>query len=295
MTVLLDADHLRTFAAIAETGSFTKAAEVVHKTQSAVSMQMKRLEDRVGRPLFARDGRASRLTPEGERLLDYARRIVKLNLEAIAAFTDQTLSGRVCLGVPDDYADRYLPDIMARFSRTHPSVELTVICEPSQRLNESIAAGTIDLAIITATETTNRNLQVIRRERLLWVGSLRHSAHLEQPTPLALGGQMPTCQWRVAAMAALQSAGRSYRVLYTSPNHGAVSAAVLAGLAISVVPESALRPGMRVLGAAEGFPPLPPCDIGLLRNPHEPSALAEALANHIIQGLDNLTEAEAAE
>ncbi len=94
MTVLLDADHLRTFAAIAETGSFTKAAEVVHKTQSAVSMQMKRLEDRVGRPLFARDGRASRLTPEGERLLDYARRIVKLNLEAIAAFTDQTLSGR---------------------------------------------------------------------------------------------------------------------------------------------------------------------------------------------------------
>ncbi|BAF88964.1 MULTISPECIES: LysR substrate-binding domain-containing protein [Azorhizobium] len=293
MTVLLDADHLRTFAAIAETGSFTKAAEVVHKTQSAVSMQMKRLEDRVGRPLFARDGRASRLTPDGEKLLDYARRIVKLNLEAVSAFTDQTLSGRVCLGVPDDYADRYLPDIMARFSRTHPSVELTVVCEPSQRLNESIAAGAIDLAIITATDISNRNVQVIRRERLLWVGSLRHSAHLEEPTPLALG--QPTCQWRDVAVAGLHKSKRGYRILYSSPNHGAVSAAVLAGLAISVVPESALRPGMRVLGAAEGFPPLPPCDIGLLRNPHEPSALAEALAHHIIQGLDNLTEADAAE
>ncbi len=293
MTVLLDTDHLRTFVAIAETGSFTRAAEVVHKTQSAVSMQMKRLEDRVGRPLFARDGRASRLTPEGDRLLDYARRIVKLNLEAVAAFADDTLSGRVCLGVPDDYADRYLPDIMARFSRTHPSVELTVVCEPSFRLNESIAAGNIDLAIITATDITGRNAQVIRRERLLWVGSLRHSAHLEMPTPLALG--QPTCQWRDVAMTRLNAAGRGYRVLYSSPNHGAVSAAVLAGLAVSVVPESALRPGMRVLGAAEGFPPLPPCDIGLLRNRHEPSVLADALAHHIIQGLDNLTEADAAE
>ncbi|GGF69428.1 LysR family transcriptional regulator [Azorhizobium oxalatiphilum] len=292
MTVLLDTDHLRTFVAIAETGSFTRAADVVHKTQSAVSMQMKRLEDRVGRALFARDGRASRLTADGERLLDYARRIVKLNLEAVAAFADEALSGRVCLGVPDDYADRYLPDIMARFSRTHPSVELTVVCEPSFRLSEHIAAGTIDLAIITATEITGRNAQVIRRERLLWVSSLRHSAHLETPTPLALG--QPTCQWRDVAMTRLTAAGRAYRMLYSSPNHGAVSAAVLSGLAVSVVPESALRPGMRVLGPSEGFPPLPPCDIGLLRNRHEPSALADALANHIIQGLDNLTEATAA-
>ncbi|MGU3496555.1 LysR substrate-binding domain-containing protein [Xanthobacteraceae bacterium A53D] len=293
MTVLLDTDHLRTFVAIAETGSFTRAAEVVHKTQSAVSMQMKRLEDRVGRPLFARDGRASRLTAEGERLLDYARRIVKLNMEAVAAFSDDTLSGRVCLGVPDDYADRYLPDIMARFSRTHPSVELTVVCEPSCRLSEAIAAGNIDLAIITATELTSRNAQVIRRERLLWVGSLRHSAHLETPVPLALG--RPPCQWRDVAMTQLTASGRGYRVLYSSPNHGAVSAAVLSGLAVSVVPESALRPGMRVLGQADGFPPLPPCDIGLLRNRHEPSTLADALASHIIQGLDNLTEADAAE
>lgn len=293
MIALLDPDQLRTFVAIAETGSFTRAADVVHKTQSAVSMQMKRLEDRVGRPIFTRDGRASRLTEDGARLLDFARRIVRLNMEAVSSFADEELSGRVCLGVPDDYADRYLPDIMARFSRTHPSVELTVICEPTSELVQRIAAGTIDLAIITATEITARNAQVIRRERLMWVTSQRHAVHQEPVVPLALG--RPTCQWRDIAIARLATAGRSHRLLYSSPNSGAVAAAVLAGLAVSVFPESGLRPGMRVLGAADGFPHLPPCDIGLLRNRHEPSILADALAHHIIQGLDNLTEQDAAQ
>src|SRR5882724_819394 len=149
MSALIDVDQLRTFIAIAETGSFTRAADVVHKTQSAVSMQMKRLEERIGRPVFARDGRASKLTEDGERLLDYARRIIKLNVEALAAFSDAELIGRVRLGVPDDYADRYLPEIMARFSRAYPSVELTVTCEPSVELVERIAANTLDLAIVT--------------------------------------------------------------------------------------------------------------------------------------------------
>ena len=115
MTTLLDSDQLKTFIAIVETGSFTRAAEVVHKTQSAVSMQMKRLEERLGKAIFARDGRASKLTEDGERLLDYAQRIVKLNAEALNTIASAALSGRVRLGVPDDYADRYLPEVMARF------------------------------------------------------------------------------------------------------------------------------------------------------------------------------------
>src|SRR4249920_1772299 len=154
MSALIDIDQLRTFIAIVETGSFTKAAEVVHKTQSAVSMQMKRLEERLSRPIFARDGRASKLTEDGERLLDYARRIVKLNVEALAAFDDAELTGRVKLGVPDDYADRYLPEIMARFSRAYPGVELTVVCEPSTALFERIDANEIDLAIVTDCDSS---------------------------------------------------------------------------------------------------------------------------------------------
>ena len=178
MTTLLDIDQLRTFIAIAETGSFTRAAEVVNKTQSAVSMQMKRLEERIERPIFARDGRASKLTEDGSRLLDYARRLVKLNIETVAAFSDAALSGRVRLGVPDDYADRYLPEIMARFSRAYPSVELTVICEPTVALLERIDANEIDLAIVTDCES-KRASETFRRERLLWVTSNRHSIHLE--------------------------------------------------------------------------------------------------------------------
>src|SRR5215813_13053589 len=170
MTALIDSDQLRTFMAIAETGSFTRAADVVHKTQSAVSMQMKRSEERLERPIFARDGRGSKLTEHGERLLDYARRIVKLNVEALAAFADAELSGRVRLGVPDDYADRYLPEIMARFARVYPAVELTVICEPSVELFRLIDHNELDLAIVTSCEG-GRPAETFRRERLLWVTS----------------------------------------------------------------------------------------------------------------------------
>jgi DNA-binding transcriptional LysR family regulator len=255
-------------------------------------MQMKRLEERIERPIFARDGRASKLTEDGQRLLDYARRIVNLNVETLAAFSDAALSGRVRLGVPDDYADRYLPEIMARFSRSYPAVELTVICEPSVDLLERIDGNEIDLAIVTNCET-KRAAETFRRERLLWVTSNRHAVHGEHCLPLALG--RPSCSWRRSAIERLESVGRSYRVLYSSSNAGAVAAAVLAGLAVSVLPESGLRPGMRVLTAGDGFPELPSCRIGLVRNAHESSALADALAEHIVSSLDNLSDAQAAE
>src|SRR3954465_2640118 len=288
MTVLIDIDQLRTFIAISETGSFTRAADVVHKTQSAVSMQMKRLEERLGRPIFARDGRSSKLTEDGERLLDYARRIIKLNVEALAAFDDKELVGRVRLGLPDDYADRYLPEIMARFSRAYPGVELTVMCQPSVDLVTRIDANDIGLAIVTDCGTP-RASETFRRERLLWVTSNRHSTHLEEPLPLALG--RTTCGWRRAALECLETIGRPHHVAYTSANASAVASAVLSGLAISICPESGLRPGMRVLNPAEGFPELPSCRVGLVRNPHESLALADALAEHIISSLDNLSEA----
>ncbi len=291
MSALMDVDQLRTFIAIVETGSFTKAAEVVHKTQSAVSMQMKRLEERLDRAIFARDGRASKLTEDGERLLDYARRIVKLNIEALSAFDDAEFTGRVRLGLPDDYADRYLPEIMARFSRAYPNVELTIMCEPSIELTERIDSNELDLAIITNCETS-RASETFRRERLLWVTSNRHSIHLSEPLPLALG--RPSCGWRRAAIECLETIGRPHHVLYTSANSGAVAAAVLAGMAVSVFPESGLRPGMRVLNPSDGFAELPSCRIGLIRNPHESSALADALAEHIISSLDNLSEASRA-
>ena len=143
---LLDIDQLRTFVAISDTGSFTKAADIVHKTQSAVSMQMKRLEERLGRPVFERDGRASRLSDDGERLLDYARRIVRLNAECVASFNEADLTGRVRLGLPDDYAECYLPEILARFSRSNPQAPRSP--SPASRRRTSSSASR------TATSTS---------------------------------------------------------------------------------------------------------------------------------------------
>jgi DNA-binding transcriptional LysR family regulator len=282
---LLDIDQLRTFVTIADTGSFTRAAEIVHKTQSAVSMQMKRLEERLGRALFERDGRLSKLTEDGERLLDYARRIVQLNSECVATFGDAELTGRVRLGVPDDYADRYLPEILARFARLNPRVEATVVCEPTPNLIDRVHAGDLDLAIITHLDSRGPS-EIVRVERILWVTSARHTVHEADPIPLALG--RPNCEWRQSATHALEEAGRSFRILYVSWNSTAVGAAVLAGLAVSVLPESAVRPGMRVLSPREGFPALSSCKIGLIGNRREPNPLADALAQDIRQSLDNL-------
>jgi DNA-binding transcriptional LysR family regulator len=296
VTALLDVEQLKAFLAIVDTGSFTRAADVVHRTQSAVSMQMKKLEERVGRPIFERDGRGTKLTEDGERLLDFARRIIRLNVEALAAFEEAELSGRVSLGLPDDYADRYLPEILARFSTSNPRVEVSVICEPTTMLVERIATGELDLAIVTHVDGTSAS-SVIRIERLLWVTSARHVVHESSPLPLALG--RATCSWRQAATQGLESMQRPFRVLYSSWNSNAVGAAVLAGLAVSVIPESAVRPGMRILAAADGFPPLPPCRIGLLRGRTDHPALADALATQIVSSLDNvgagMSRGEAAE
>jgi DNA-binding transcriptional LysR family regulator len=248
-------------------------------------MQMKRLEERVGKAVFERDGRLSKLTEDGERLLDYARRIVRLNAECIASLNESELVGRVRLGLPDDYADRYLPEILARFARSNPRAEVTVVCEPSPNLIDRVQNGDLDLAIITHLDRHGPS-EIVRIEQLLWVSSARHGVHEERPIPLALG--RPTCDWRHSATEALESADRPFRILYVSWHSTAVGAAVLAGLAVSVLPESAVRSGMRILGPSDGFPALPSCKIGLIRNRREANPLADALGFHIRQSLDNL-------
>jgi DNA-binding transcriptional LysR family regulator len=292
MPAALDLDQLQTFVAIADTGSFTKAADEIFRTQSAVSMQMRRLEERIGKPLFEKDGRTNRLTEEGERLLTYARRLLRLSRETLAAFDDQRLEGHIRIGTPDDYADRFLPEIMGRFARSNPRVEMSVICEPTVNLVEHIRRGHLDIAIVTHDDERSAS-EVVRREPLLWVSSLNHAVHEETILPLAFG--RPTCIWRRAACDLLDATGREYRVLFTSWSATVIIAAVLSGLAISVLPECALRPGMRVLGEADGFGALPDCRIGVMRGHSGPARIIDALARHIAESLDNITVPAAAE
>ncbi len=279
----LDIDLLKTFLAIADTGSFTRAAEDVHKTQSAVSMQMKRLEELLGRPLFARDGRASRFTPDGERLIEYARRMTAMNDEAVSAFTRPELTGTVRFGTPDDYADRFLPEIVARFARTHPLVMVDVECISSMDLFERTRRGQMDLALVTVGCDVSSS-EPIRREPLVWVTSARHNVHLLDVLPLA----SPDCEWRKAALSALDRDKRKYRIAYASSNSNAISAMVMTGLAVGAVPELCVKPGMRVLTERDGFPVIGTFEIGLVRRPGKSNSAIDALARHVTESLANL-------
>ena len=292
MANLLDLDQLRTFLAIADAGSFTSAATHVHRTQSAVSMQMRKLEERVGKSLFERDGRNVRLTEAGEHMVHYARRLMRLNDETVAAFNDTELTGSVYLGTPDDYAERFLPEILARFARSNPRVEVNVVCEESEVLFKSVKANKLDLAIVTHCADTE-SATIFRREPLFWVASRQHDAEVCDPLPLSLS--QPSCEWRRLAVNKLDEIGRAYRIVYSSRNSTAIMAAVLAGLAITTVPESGLRPGIKILGEAEGFPSLPMCDIGLVRNWQRVSPATDALAGHVVSALGNLSVPVAAE
>lgn len=283
MVAYIDPDQLRTFIAIAENGSFTRAADVVAKTQSAVSMQMRRLEERIGKPLFEREGRASRLSAEGERLLPYARRIMKLQAETVAAFVDDAGTGTVRLGTPDDYA-AFLPEILGRFSASRPLAELTVTCAPTPMLVQAVHHDEIDIAIVTHVPARGHQMPlIVRREPLFFVTSERHNVHEEDPLPLALGSFH--CDWRRTALSCLAEVGRANRVAFSSWNASAVSAAVLAGLAVSVLPHSAVIPGMRILGLEDGFPLLPFAEIGVLRSASAETPLADALVEHILASL----------
>ncbi|MBD8553367.1 LysR family transcriptional regulator [Rhizobium sp. CFBP 8762] len=286
MTAHLDIDQLHTFVAIADTGSFTRAADRVFKTQSAVSMQMRRLEERIGKPLFVKDGRGNRLTPEGEKLLNYARRMIRLNSEAIAAFDDNRLEGTLRIGTPDDYADRYMPEIIVRFAKSHPNVELFIECEPSSDLAQRMARGDLDIALVTHNPGS-RASEVVRTEPLCWVCSVNYPLRENVPVPLAVGRR--DCQWRQVATSGLDAVGRDYQVLFTSWSATVIASAVLAGMAVGVMPESALRPGMKVLTHADGFPPLAPVQIGIMKRPGLSPSLTSAITNHITACLDNIT------
>lgn len=274
----LDLDLLRSFVAIADHGSLRAAAERVGRSQSAVSMQMKRLEEAVGRPLFVRRGRGLALAADGALLLDHARRLLRVHAEALAAFDDNRLEGEVRIGAPDDYASTFLPRILARFAETHPLVHVEMVCEPSARLLERLAAGTLDLALVTEG-SGERGGMLLHREPVIWVGSARHDVHRHDPLPLACFETGCCC--RQVATERLAAAGRRYRIAYTSMSIAGIYAALDAGLAVAAVTRNTLRPGFRILGEAEGLPPLPEAGILLVDDESRRSPLLDRLRAHI--------------
>jgi DNA-binding transcriptional LysR family regulator len=291
MTAPLDLDQLQSFCAIADCGSFTEAARRVNKTQSAVSMQIKRLEERLGHPLLSRDGRSVTLTHHGEVLYERARKMLRTNAEILDHFNDGDLAGSIRFGVPDDYAVRLLPVILSSFQRTHPRIAVDVSCMASEQLLEGMRVGRYDLIVFT--QGTDQNFgELFRTERMFWVASHGGQALANQPLAIACGPQC--CIWRKDAMEALERSSLDYRVAYTSSNATAISSAVLSDLAVGFLPESALQPGMRVIGEEQGLPRLADAQIALMRGSHAYGGIYDALANHIVQSMGNLEQAEQA-
>ncbi|PVZ09223.1 MULTISPECIES: LysR substrate-binding domain-containing protein [unclassified Pseudomonas] len=275
----IDSDVLRTFVTIAEEGGFTRAADKVNRTQSAVSMQIKRLEEDVlQRKLFERDGRQVRLTAEGQVLLGYARRILKLHSEAINTLRQPHMVGTVRIGTPDDYAMRFLPGILSGFAQAYPLVQVEVHCENSTQL---LQRNDLDLTIVTRQPGENMGL-LLRQERFVWAEAAGFAPHEQDPMPLAMFNNDCFCrQW---ACNALDTGGRAYRVAYSSPSLAAIMAVVSAGLAVTAQLQSLMTADMRILGEAEGLPLLPLANIMLLRNPASHSPMLDTLAEHIAEG-----------
>jgi DNA-binding transcriptional LysR family regulator len=275
----LELDLLRTLVAIADTGSFNKAARAVFRTPSAVSMQMKKLEDQVSRPLFAKNGRSVTLTPDGDSLVGYGRRILKLADEAMQRFRAPSIQGTIRLGAPDDYAVQFLPDILGRFAASHPNVEVDLSCQSSTDLLKRLDANDVDIALVSSGHG-QLSSNTVHREPLVWAG-LRHGcAHEKSPLPLAVSHV--GCCWRRQAIHALDRASIPYRLAYTSKHYLGQLAALMGGLAIAPLPLSSVKGDLMILDDDVGLPPIGHYEIELRRAGAAHGPLFDALESHIV-------------
>ena len=275
---LLDLDVLRTFVAIAETGSFTLAASSVFRTPSAVSMQIKKLEDILGCSVFSRDARSVSLTQDGEMLMGYARRILALNREAVSKFIMPDIAGVVRLGSPDDYGERVLPGVLKRFAQSHPSIAVDVTIDMSVNLKRRLAERQLDITLFTVCKNVPADAEILLTEPIVWGGARGGSAHMRDPLPVSLWEE--GCAWRADALEALGREGRDYRVAYMSAHTAGQRAAILADLAIAPLPKSFIGNDIVALGPNEGLPVLSNYNLAMIVA-HDTSPPVNAAADHI--------------
>ncbi|MDB5522448.1 MAG: LysR family transcriptional regulator [Rhizobium sp.] len=250
MNAPLESDLLRTFIAVAETSNFTKAAEMVGRTQSAVSMQIKKLEDAVGSALFDRGSRGVSLTKQGNTLLLKARRVILLLDETAASMRQPSLSGVVRIGIPEEYGSSVLPKALRNFDQLHPGVEIIVNFGRSSVLIDAMHGGKLDLAVVyeQGDYTTS---EILRTDPTVWVTSDIHETHLRSPLPVAMYSGVGWARTR--ALALLDDLGRGYRIAYVSDTSNGLMAAVQAGLGIAPLARAGIPPQCRELTLADGF------------------------------------------
>lgn len=282
MGAAVDIDLLKTFVAVCDTASFTAAAKRVGRTQSAVSLQIRRLEASLGRPLFVRGAAGVEPTEHGVLLLGHANGILARVGEAVAAFGRGGEAGVVVLGMPSDYAPRILPLALKAFAEVLPEATVDIVLDRSRHLVRRLAEGSVDLAFLSAGEGPVRGPAAFE-DRLAWVSPAQGGLHLCDPLPLAIweeGGAYET-----AILESLEAMGRASRVVVVSRHIIGLRAAVTAGLAATVMVGSSVVPGMRVLGPDDGFQTLRQVVVHLERTHQRRSAIVDRLAEHLLQRL----------
>jgi DNA-binding transcriptional LysR family regulator len=281
----LDPDLLNAFVAVADHRSFTRAAATLNRTQSAVSMQIKRLEDRLGVKLFNRTKANVDLSAAGEGLLGYARRILTLNKEAIGSLAERKIEGVVRLGVMDDYGTLIVPPLLASFLAGNPKIHV----EMETGLTFSMAARlgeAYDLVIAMHPQGRGEG-EFLRRERAVWATAPSRAVEEQDPLPVAL--YPPGCLFRKWAIEALDAAKRPWRLAFVSHSLAAVESFVAQGLAVTVVKAGTFPPKLRPLSHRDGMPRLPAADICLHRAPNLSPAGA-LLADHLRTNISKRTD-----
>ncbi|MER8433247.1 LysR family transcriptional regulator [Mesorhizobium caraganae] len=276
----LDPELLRAFVVVADRLSFTRAAEQLNRTQAAVSLQVKRLEERLDTALFRRSTARVELTAAGEGFLTDARRILALNEQAIARVSNQRVAGHVRIGVMEDYGTRILPSLLADIAERFPLVQVDMEIGLTALLLKRLGSS-FDVVIAMHPEGTTEG-DLICRERAIWAAASTRAVEELDPLPVALS--YPDCLFRAWAIEALDKAGRPWRLAYVSPSLAATEAIVEQGLAITVVKGSMLAPGLRGINPCRYVPPLPGAEIRLHRAATS-SASAALVVDHLAHRL----------
>jgi DNA-binding transcriptional LysR family regulator len=257
---MFDLDLLKCFVSVVDAGGFTRAGERVHRTQSTVSQQIKRLEEQAATPLLRREGRGVSLTGEGEKLLFYARRILALSQEAASAIGEAAGGDHVRLGLTEDFAIAELTGLVAAFTAGRPDCRLDMRCDLSAELEAALRRDDLDIALLKRDAGGGRAYGVWP-EHLVWVtGGPR--TRFADPLPLIAFPQ--GCRYRNRAVHALEASGRRWRIAYESASLVGIDAAIAGGLGVALMERRAVRPGYRVLGASDGFPDVPATELALL-------------------------------
>ncbi|WP_379065906.1 LysR family transcriptional regulator [Mesorhizobium sp. UC22_110] len=278
MNIQLDSDLLRSFVAIADLENFTRAAATLGRTQSSISMQMKRLEEHVGVRLFERGPRGVTLTRRGNELLVKARRIVDLLDETAASLSAPELEGRVRIGIPEEYGASILSRTLRDFGKAHSNVEIIVQHAWSAVQKAALERGDLDLAVVFEWESAPLG-EVLMVDPTVWTTSEVHGMHEELPMPIALYESSSWC--REFAIRSLEGSGRAYRVVYRSDTSGGLKLAVSSGLAIAPLSRSNIPPGCRELTAADGFGDIDASTVVMYRRKNATGKAVTAMAEAI--------------